>query len=170
MSSTPTDLDPERVALLQTLAQQRWLFLRTVEGLTDDQARLTPTVSELCLGGLVKHVALTERAWTDFVEHGRMAGGEDADLAAREQEFRLLEDETLAEVVALFHEVAAHTDELVRTADLDTAHELPPAPWFTPGERRSARRVFLHLVAELSQHSGHADILREAVDGQRTMG
>ena len=134
MTATPdpqTDLDPERVAYLEALAQQRYFFLHTVEGLTDDQARLTPTASELCLGGLVKHVALTERGWTDFVEHGSMAGGDDADDAAREREFRLLEDETLEEVVALFHEVAAHTDELIRTCDLS-------------GEPRAPARAVVH--------------------------
>jgi len=169
-AATETDLDPERAAYLEALAQQRYFFLHTVEGLTDDQARLTPTASELCLGGLVKHVALTERGWTDFVEHGSMAGGDDADYVAREREFRLLEDETLEEVVALFHEVAAHTDELIRTCDLSASHELPPAPWFTPGERRSSRRVFAHLLSELAHHTGHADILRESIDGQKSMG
>ena len=79
MSTTQQQIEPERVALLEALAQQRYFFLHTVDGLTDEQARLTPTASELCLGGLVKHVALTERGWTDFVEHGTMAGGDDVD-------------------------------------------------------------------------------------------
>lgn len=174
MSATPetpqADLDPERVAFLEALAQQRYFFLHTVEGLSDDQARLTPTASELCLGGLVKHVALTERGWTDFIEHGTMAGGDEADYDARAREFRLLEDETLEGVVALFHEVTAHTDDLIRTWDLSASQELPPAPWFTPGERRSARRTFAHLLSELAHHTGHADILRESIDGQRSMG
>ncbi len=171
---TPTDRtapsDPERTALLESLAEQRHLFLHTVEGLTDEQAAARPTVSELSLGGLVKHVALTERAWCVFIEHGTMAGGDDADLDAREREFRLVDGETLADVVALFHEVAAHTDELIRHHDLDDSHELPPAPWFRPGERRSARRTVHHLLAELAHHSGHADILRESIDGQKSMG
>jgi hypothetical protein len=59
----------------------------------------------------------------------------------------------------------------VRTLpDLDATHPLPEAPWFRPGAVRSARRVFLHIVAETAQHSGHADILRESIDGQKTMG
>ena len=168
--STEAALDPERTSLLEALAQQRFFFLHTVEGLTDDQARLAPTASELCLGGLVKHVALTERGWTDFVEHGTMAAGDDADLEARANEFRLLEGEALADVVALYGQVAAHTDELVRTWDLAADHPLPPAPWFTPGERRSARRVFAHILSELAHHTGHADIIRETIDGQRSMG
>ncbi|HZH22206.1 MAG TPA: DUF664 domain-containing protein, partial [Geodermatophilus sp.] len=54
--------------------------------------------------------------------------------------------------------------------DLDASHPLPEAPWFQPGARRSARRVFVHIVAETAQHAGHADILRETIDGQKTMG
>ena len=91
-------------------------------------------------------------------------------LEARANEFRLVEGETLEDVVTLFREVAAHSDELIRTWDLDASHELPPAPWFRPGERRSARRTFIHLLAELAHHTGHADILRETIDGQKSMG
>ena len=54
--------------------------------------------------------------------------------------------------------------------DLDASHPLPKAPWFPPDARRSARRVFLHIIAETAQHAGHADILRETIDGQKTMG
>jgi hypothetical protein len=67
--------------------------------------------------------------------------------------------------------VARHTDELVATLpDLDASHPLPVAPWFPPDGVRSARRVFLHIIAETAQHAGHADILRESIDGQKTMG
>ena len=79
--------------------------------------------------------------------------------------------ETLASVLDDYAEVARHTDELVASLpDLDASHPLPEAPWFEPGARRSARRVFLHIIAETSQHAGHADILRESIDGQKTMG
>ena len=86
-------------------------------------------------------------------------------------EFKLLPDETLAGVLAQYEEVAAYTDALVESLpDLDVSHPLPPAPWFATGSTRSARRVFLHIVAETTQHSGHADIIRETLDGQKTMG
>jgi hypothetical protein len=45
-----------------------------------------------------------------------------------------------------------------------------PAPWFTPGEQWTARRVLLHIIAETAQHAGHADIIREALDGAKSMG
>ena len=54
--------------------------------------------------------------------------------------------------------------------DLDAAHPLPQAPWFEAGASWSARRVLLHIIAETSQHAGHADIIREALDGAKSMG
>jgi Protein of unknown function (DUF664) len=74
-------------------------------------------------------------------------------------------------VLDLYESVAQRTDEVVRTCrSLDDDHELPTAPWFPPGARWSARQVLLHILAETAQHSGHADIIREALDGQKTMG
>lgn len=85
--------------------------------------------------------------------------------------FRMLPSETLASLLARYQEVARRTDELVTTLpSLDLSHPLPEAPWFEPGARWSARRVLLHIATETAQHAGHADILRETVDGQKSMG
>ena len=81
-----------------------------------------------------------------------------------------MQDATLVGLLDGYAEVAAATDALVETVDLDTDHELPAAPWNPPGTRWSARRVFLHIVAETAQHAGHADIIRESIDGQKSMG
>jgi hypothetical protein len=165
-----TGPDPERADLLEALGTQRHLFLRTVEGLTDAQAAERTTVSELTLGGLVKHVSAMERQWCDFVERGpsAMEGGNPQDWL---DGFRMLPGETLAGLVDAFGATAARTDDLVTSLpDLDGTQPLPVAPWFPPGATRSARRVFLHLVAEIAQHAGHADIVRESLDGQKTMG
>lgn len=169
---TETPLSQERHDLLETLRTHRYFLRHTVQGLTEEQTRTRSTVSELTLGGLVKHVAATEAGWLDFVEQGpaAMAPPEDGDYSAWEDAFRLTDDETLAGVLARYDEVAARADALVATVDLDRAWPLPEAPWFEPGMTRSARRVFTHIVAETAQHSGHADILREAIDGQKTMG
>jgi hypothetical protein len=79
--------------------------------------------------------------------------------------------ETLAELLAAYEEVSSRTDALVTSLPtLDAAHALPPAPWFPPGAQWSARRVLLHIVAETAQHAGHADIIRESIDGAKTMG
>jgi hypothetical protein len=171
-----TPVDRERSDLLESLARHRFFLRHTVRGLTDEQARLRPTVSELCLGGIIKHVAATEAGWADFIVRGR-AAFPTADWSAPGMaeawaaEHRLLPEETLAGVLEEYAAVAARTDELVRTLpSLDVDHLLPEAPWFTPGVRQSARRTLLHIVAETAQHAGHADVLRETLDGQKTMG
>ena len=162
----------ERDDILETLTAHRGFLRHTVQGLTEEQARLRPTASELCLGGLLKHVAHTERDWAAFIVDGpKVMEMSEERYAAWAQEWVLGEGETLESVLAEYEEIAAATDELVRTLpDLDASHPLPEAPWFAPGAVRSARRVFLHIVAETAQHAGHADIIRETIDGQKTMG
>ncbi|HYH30765.1 MAG TPA: DinB family protein [Pseudonocardia sp.] len=178
MTSTQATVTGERADILETLATHRGFLRHTVQGLTDEQARQRTTVSELTLGGLIKHVAETEQGWVEFILNGPEAMGGGADWSEPTPEliekytagFRLLPDETLEGVLARYDEIARRTDELVATVDMDLSHELPEAPWFPKGARRSARRVFLHIVAETAQHAGHADILRESLDGQKTMG
>ena len=165
----------ERADLLAMLAKHRHFLRFTTRDLTDDQARTRSTASELCLGGLIKHVAAIEQGWADFIVNGPSAMGDFSsmtaeDFAKRADEFRLLPDETLAGVLADYAEVARRTDELVMTVSLDATQPLPEAPWFEPGVRWSARRVFMHIVAETAQHAGHADIIRESLDGAKSMG
>jgi Protein of unknown function (DUF664). len=168
--------DPERADLLALLAKHRHFLRHTTRGLTDEQARRRTTVSELCLGGLIKHVAATERQWVDFILHGPSAMKNFSDMtqedfAARADEFRLLPGETLAGVLEDYAATARRTDEVVAALpDLNVAHPLPEAPWFPPGERWSARRVLIHIIAETAQHAGHADIIRESLDGAKSMG
>jgi hypothetical protein len=166
----------ERADILETLRTHRYFLRHTVEGLSEEQARLSPTASELTVGGLIKHVSSMESGWADFAERGTeamRAVDEDPGPEVIEKfrsEFRLLPDETVADVLAAYEKAAARTDALVGSLDLDTTYPLPKAPWFAPGATRSVRRVFLHLVAETAQHAGHADIIRETIDGQKTMG
>ncbi|RMI41143.1 DinB family protein [Streptomyces triticirhizae] len=168
-------LDGERANLLETLAHQRHFLRFTTRGLSDDQARQRTTASELTLGGLVKHVSATERNWAEFIVEGPSALGDfsamtEEDFAQRADEFRLLPEETLAGVLAEYAEVARRTDELVATLeDLNVSHPLPSAPWFEEDKRWSARRVLLHIIGETSQHAGHADIIRESLDGALSM-
>jgi Protein of unknown function (DUF664) len=179
-SSTGADTG-ERADIVDVLRKHRHLFRHTVAGLTDEQARLTPTVSALSLGGLIKHVAATEQRWARFVVDGP-AETPDIDwenvdwtnpppqVQQYADGFRMLEGETLAELLTQYERVAAATDQLVLSVDLDARQPLPTAPWFEAGASWSARRVFVHVVAETAQHAGHADILRETIDGQKSMG
>jgi uncharacterized damage-inducible protein DinB len=176
MATTATAVDAERADLLAMLAKHRHFLRFTARDLSDEQAGLCTTASALCLGGLIKHVTLVERNWAAFIAEGPSAMGDyetmtESDFAAWAGQFRMLPGETLSGVLAGYAEVAAHTDELVRTLpDLNAAQPLPTAPWFSGEERWSARRVLLHIIGETAQHSGHADIIRESLDGAKSMG
>ena len=163
-------LTRERADLIESLRRHRGFLRFTVRGLTEEQARVRPTVSALYLGGLIKHVAATEAQWVRFAEGGAEAMNRNWGPDVYMRHWHLQTGETLEGVLADYEKVAARTDELVATIDLDSDHALPDAPWFEPGTRWSARRVFLHIIAETAQHAGHADILRESIDGQKTMG
>jgi uncharacterized damage-inducible protein DinB len=163
----------ERQDLLAARGGPRRGLLHTVSGLTEAQARERTTVSALCLGGILKHVASVEERWIRFLLTGTgVGGGMDPDSAkAHAATFEMAEDETLAELVARYEAAASATTETVRSvASLDQDRPLPEAPWFPPGTRWTARRVLLHILSETAQHCGHADIIREALDGQKTMG
>ena len=112
-------------------------------------------------------MAAIEKQWADFIERGAAAmAGASEDEAAWARRFTMAAGETARGRARRYEQVARRTDALVATLpDLDASHALPQAPWFEPGARWSARRVFLHIIAETAQHAGHADILRETLDG-----
>jgi hypothetical protein len=170
-STAPTN--SERDDLRNALTQHRDLLLRTVQGVSDDQVRMTPTVSQLCLGGIVKHVTLMEEGWVRFIGQGPAYEGppDEATYEAHAAGFRMTDDETLDDLLARYREVAHRTDELILSLpSLDASQPLPAAPWFEPGARWTARRALVHIVAETAQHAGHADIIRETIDGAKSMG
>lgn len=157
----------ERTGLLAYLAQQRYVLRVAAYGLTDEQARETPTRSALSIGGLIKHVAATERSWIDLVLQ-RSSSSED-DYHAN---FQLGPHETLASVLELYDEVAADTERVIAAIpDLGEAVPVPKGvPWFPSDvEAWSVRWVLLHLIEETARHAGHADILRECLDGATAM-
>jgi hypothetical protein len=171
MAQSTTTLTRERSDLIESLRRHRAFLRFTARNLTDEQARLRPTTSALYLGGLIKHVAATEASWVRFAEGGAEAMHRNWGPDMQSRHWHLQQGETLEAVLADYEKVAQHTDEVVATIpDLDAEHPLPEAPWFEPGARWSIRRVILHVIAETSQHAGHADILRESIDGQKTMG
>ncbi|MFE7118662.1 DinB family protein [Streptomyces sp. NPDC057654] len=177
--------DGERADLIEALATARGALTATVRGLGDEQAGERPTAGALSLGGLIKHVAVIEEGWLRFVVEGPSALRYDlpdgvtwADLGAgtarevpqwaidHQNNLQMLPGETLAGVLERYERVAAKSAEVIASVpDLSTAYPLPEAPWHEPGAVRSVRRVLMHVIAETAQHAGHADILRETLDG-----
>jgi len=154
----------ERSGLLGFLAQQRRVLKHAAYGLTPEQLRAAPSASALTIGGLLKHIAFTERGWID-----RVAGRPDPTTQhGYDQQFQLSESDTLESLVADLDAAAAETEAtIVAVDDLGRAVPVPKdQPWFPKDlEAWSVRWVLLHLIEEHARHAGHADIIRESIDG-----
>ena len=174
MTETEVGLDAERATLLETLTWHRGFLRQTAQGLTDAQGLQRSTVSALCISGLIKHVSETERRWVDFLVQGQAAlpdWNDPSQEAEHAAEFVPAQGEGIEALLAQYEEVARRTEEVVASlSDLDTPQQLPDAPWWPEPISWSARRVLLHILAETAQHAGHADIIRESIDGAKTMG
>jgi uncharacterized damage-inducible protein DinB len=165
MPGTVRPVADEREGLLAFLDQQRQALVAAAYGLTDEQARLRPTAGALSIAGLVKHVAAVERSWMDHVLQGTRPVDEAE--AGYQDGFALREGETLAEALADLEAAGRETEIVVAgVADLGQAVPVPDAPWFPDDvEAWSVRWVLLHLIEEVARHAGHADIVRESIDG-----
>ncbi|MEU2623465.1 DinB family protein [Streptomyces sp. NPDC007157] len=155
----------ERGALLSFIEEQRGGIRRALLGLTDEQAASRPSASELTLAGLLKHAAEVEHSWIARAQQEPPAIRRDQ--SNWHETFQLVGDETVASQLAYWEQVAAETEKFVRSVpSLDDTFPLPPDPWFPPEGRVSMRWVCLHLIRELARHAGHADIVRESLDGK----
>lgn len=158
-----TDLKTD---LLTYLQRGRDAVAWKLEGASEYDVRrpLTPTGTNLL--GLVKHLTAVDAGYLGEV-FGRPFpepipwGEDDAEL---ESDMWATPEESREELVALYRRVWAHGDETVAALDLGTAGTVP---WW-PEERRhpTLQRVLVHLTAETHRHAGHADIVRELVDGE----
>jgi uncharacterized damage-inducible protein DinB len=156
----------EQEGLLGYLAQARYLLRLTAHGLTAEQLRAGPSASALSVGGLIKHCADTEESWMATVRREPAQPG--ADYARYAESFRLADDETLDDVLARYDRIAEQTEKAVTEID-DLGHPVPvdhSVPWNPKDlDAWSLRWVLLHLIEETARHTGHADIVRETVDG-----
>ncbi|OHV03929.1 DinB family protein [Mycobacterium talmoniae] len=172
MPALAAPVTDERSALREFLTCQQSAFFAVAYGLTDEQARATPSVSALSIGGLIKHVTGVQRSWMQRV--AAAPNPPPADTRPREEimrefqdQFVLSDNETLAGALDALRAQNAETLRVLEMADLDAAVPVPrDAPWFpTDVDAWSVRWVIHHLIAELSRHAGHADIIRETIDG-----
>ncbi len=162
----------ERSALREYLAYHQSAYFAVSYGLIDEQARATPAASALSVGGLVKHVTAMQHSWMarvaaapDLPPKDPRPFGEIAKDFGEQHVMR--PDETLDGLLQAFTAQNAKSLQLVATADLDTEVPVPQdIPWFPKNQKAwSVRWVILHVINELARHAGHADIVRETIDG-----
>lgn len=158
----PLSISSEKEALVAYLLQQREGLKNAAYGLTPDQLRARSSQSALSVGGLLRHAALTEASWINI-----MRGGSRSAEEAYADTFALTEADTTETLAAELDRVGAETEAAIgEVDDLDTRFPLPDAPWFPKDQGgASARWILFHVIEELARHAGHADIIREHVDG-----
>ena len=172
MPAMPGPVADERQALRDYLFQQQYAFHAMAFGLTDEQARSTPSVSALSVGALVKHATGCQRSWMARVTAAPEPPPADERPMEERQaeyadEFTMRPDETLASLLEAFAAQSAETLRLLEAADLDAAVPVPrDAPWFPKDvDAWSVRWVMFHMIEELARHAGQGDVIRESIDG-----
>lgn len=160
----------ESEALTAFLREQVVAARTAAHGLTDEEARTTPTRSALSIGGILKHLTT---AWVTWERREAQNRGErgweltEEDYGIFYGSFALTPDETLEQVVERYD--AATGALLAAVSAVDPAAEVleAPAPWFGRMEPTvvTRRSLVLHMIEEFARHAGHADIIREQIDG-----
>ena len=172
MPGMPPPAYDERQTLLEFLRFNQNAFFAVAYGLTDEQARSTPAASALSIGGLIKHAAGVQKGWADRAASApdfppRDTRPMEEIMADYADEHTMRDDETLDELLDKLRRQNDDTLRVFAEADLDTPVPVPhEVPWFPQDvDHWSVRWVALHLIEELTRHAGHADIIRESVDG-----
>ncbi|GAB7099280.1 DinB family protein [Thermobifida fusca] len=152
----PTIHADEKTTLLAFLDYLRESITAKLAGLSDEQARTPGVPSGTSLLWLIKHLTAVEHDWVMWAYRGETG-------PRRERQVRITADDTVAQAVAAYREMAQRTTEIALACDdlhrpgVRSLREHGPAP--------SLRWVLVHLVEETARHAGHADILREQIDG-----
>lgn len=166
------DVTDERDGLAVFAQQQIQQFTTTLQELDLEQLRATPTASEMCLGGIALHLLavvddfrLAVEAAPDLAEVPERPGRDEAAVGQASPE-AVLDQDTADSLIARLTEAAESLGAALRSADLDAPVPAPEAPWIPEGVRWTVRWVGLHAIEEVARHAGHADILRETIDGK----
>lgn len=161
------DTHDELTSLGACLEVQLEALRTSAHGLDDEQARLTPLRSALSIGGILKHCC--------FVMKGSLMGAGilssdrvDEDFYAS---FALADDESLTDVLGRFDALREPYLTMCREGDLDAVLPVGPMPWYQLDEARPATLRYLYVahIEEFARHAGHADIIREQIDGATSL-
>ena len=155
----------ERQMLTEFLDYQRTVLLRKTEGITDDQAAQAVAPSDLTLGGLLKHMAYVESNWSSYVFRGEDPESPWADAPwgdSPDWELTSAADHTIVELQEMYRAAWSSADAIY-----GAALSLDAVAVRTGGDGRhpSVRWILIHLIEEYARHLGHADYLRQGIDG-----
>lgn len=155
----------ERTALTEMLDYYRAVMLRKTEGLSDQQLAIALAPSDLTLGGLLMHLALVEDGWFQSTFLGGDLGepwsGFDWE-SDPDWEFHHAHEYTRDQIVAQYEGSVARSRAVVAASDsLDAL----AAKQNRDGDSYNLRWILVHLIEEYARHAGHADLIRESIDG-----
>lgn len=150
----------ERALLTQFLDYNRATLLLKTDGLDEEQVRRTVAGSEMSLLGLVRHMAEVERFWFRICFVGEEIGPRWMNDAGRDAAFHPTAGDTLSDARAAYLEEIERADEIVATAALDGRVVHHPR-----NHQIDMRWILIHMIAETARHNGHADLIRESIDG-----
>jgi hypothetical protein len=154
----------EITGLTRYLEQQLNALRAAAFGLTEAQSRETPCRSTLSIAGLIKHATHGMRGAVARLRH---SGPVELDFAAYAASFVPADGEPTARLLEDFDEARAAYLDAFAAADPDASAVEPPAPWHGRSQEEPIRlRYYLtHQIEEMARHAGHADIIREQIDG-----
>ncbi len=156
----------ERTTLLQSLDYYRAVLLRKAWGLSADRLAVRLGPSEMTLGGLLVHMAKVEHNWFVLGVAGEPQGEPWASApwdADPDWDFHVAAQWTPAEIINRFETAIEQSRTAVEaTSSLDHIAAFPDGD----GNEISLRWILVHMVAEYAQHCGHADLIRESIDGR----
>jgi uncharacterized damage-inducible protein DinB len=151
----------ERAALTGFLDRQRDALIRKIRDVSDADARRAPTASSLSLLGLLKHSAVWEDRWFQGIVAGRALADGWPERKSPDQDFLVEDGDTVEQWVAHYEEAARTSRQIVAAMELD--HSCARTDIIDC----NLRCVLLHMIEETARHAGHADIIRETLDGSR---
>jgi len=165
----PPDRGDEAATLLGFLDYQRATLAWKSGGLDADALRATTAASTLTLGGLLKHMAFVEEHWFSYWLHGRERRAPWSTIdwkADPDWEFRSAAEDTPEQLRGIWNDAVTRSRddvaEALASAGLDQAARRTDAEGRSP----SLRWILCHMVEEYARHNGHADLLRESIDGE----
>jgi uncharacterized damage-inducible protein DinB len=153
----------EAKALENFLDAQRVGLIRKVEGISDELARQTPTPSSLSLLGLIKHAATWEQRWFEVIMAGRESPEQWPEVLPEPRDAELItsESDTVTHWIEVYRAQCEASNAIAASMSLDDACAR------TDIVECNLRYVLLHMIEETARHAGHADIIRETLDGSR---